>query len=259
MALLKTVENLINRGGLYNVLRYSALPNFLVELKTGKTRRNIDFYRSFLPAKPGALVMDVGANKGNKVAAFLQLGYRVVAVEPERGSLETLRYRYGRDERVTIAPVGVSDAPGRLTLHVFSPRNGYNTLSSKGAEETYAGKDASQAATEQYEVEVVTLEDLIEKHGVPYYIKIDVEGLEREVLSGLRTPVPFISFEANLPQFAAETRAIISMLAGLDAGYRFKLTQNEMLGTGSWKDAAETMREVERYGKATLEVLARLG
>jgi len=45
------------------------------------------------------------------------------------------------------------------------------------------------------EVNVTTLDDLINVFGIPKFCKIDVEGFEEEVIKGLSTPIPYISFE----------------------------------------------------------------
>jgi len=46
-------------------------------------------------------VFDVGAHVGNRVASFRRLGARVIAIEPQRAMVRTLRLLYGRDRSVT--------------------------------------------------------------------------------------------------------------------------------------------------------------
>jgi len=47
----------------------------------------------------------------------------------------------------------------------------------------------------EIEVELVTLESLFVRYGIPQFCKIDVEGFEVEVLKGLNQPIPQLSFE----------------------------------------------------------------
>ena len=66
-------------------------------------------------------------------------------------------------------------------------------------------------------VPVTTLDDLIERHGMPSFIKLDVEGFEVEALAGLTRPVPALSFEFTTIQRDLAT-ACIERCAAL--GYR---------------------------------------
>ena len=49
-----------------------------------------------------------------------------------------------------------------------------------------------------------TLDSLIAQYGVPAFMKIDVEGFEDQVVSGLSIPVGAISMEFNLPKWVDE-------------------------------------------------------
>ena len=53
-------------------------------------------------------------------------------------------------------------------------------------------------------VSVTTLDSLFAEHGVPQFIKIDVEGFEYEVVSGLSQPIKALSMEFT-PEFLDST------------------------------------------------------
>lgn len=147
-------------------------------------------------ADTGDLVFDIGGHVGDRVASFRRLGARVVAVEPQPALAATLRLLYGRDPAVTIEQVAVGRRRGVVAfrLNLANP-----TVSTASTDFIAAARDASgwegQQWTKTIEVSMTTLDALIARHGVPRFIKIDVEGYEAEVLAGLAAPVAALSFE----------------------------------------------------------------
>ncbi|HUR67199.1 MAG TPA: FkbM family methyltransferase, partial [Chitinophagaceae bacterium] len=126
--MLKKLEKIINNSPFYNITRFNPLTDLIIETRTGKTKKAVAFYSSFLDINSSnKLIFDIGANKGNKVNAFLKMGYKVIAVEPEKKALSTLRWRFGRNKSVTILDNGVSDKEKTLTIHIAENRSGLNT------------------------------------------------------------------------------------------------------------------------------------
>src|SRR5689334_277028 len=132
--MFKKIEHLINNSPLYNFLRFNILSEKFIELLEKKTKKNITYYSSFL--NPGnGVIFDIGANKGNKVKAFLKMGYKVIALEPESGAAETMRFRYGNNKNVTIITKAVSDKEDdSILLRIHDARSGFNTFSDKWIE-----------------------------------------------------------------------------------------------------------------------------
>jgi len=92
--------------------------NQLLDLEQSGAERR--FYRPFLRA--GDLVFDIGAHHGEKCAAFLSLGARVVAVEPNPNGLALLSKRFPREietGRLIVLPVAVGRSAGRVQLRQF--------------------------------------------------------------------------------------------------------------------------------------------
>ena len=183
-------------------------------------------YRRFIAN--GDLVFDIGCHVGDRVAAFRRLGARVIAVEPQPALATTLRLLYGRDKAVTLEETAVGSRPGTtvLKLNLDNP-----TISTASEAFIAAAHDApgweGQHWTRTVEVPVTTLDALIARHGVPRFIKIDVEGFEAEVLAGLSMPVAALSFEFTTIQRDI-ARACIARCAAI--GYRgFEASLGESL------------------------------
>ncbi|HWR92744.1 MAG TPA: FkbM family methyltransferase [Desulfobacterales bacterium] len=81
------------------------------------TRRRLRrFYGQFV--RPDELAFDVGAHLGSRSRAFLDLGARVVAVEPQPQCAAYLRRRWAGERRYRLVTSAVGAQPGRAGLHV---------------------------------------------------------------------------------------------------------------------------------------------
>jgi FkbM family methyltransferase len=188
--------------------------------------------------RPGDLVFDVGAHVGDRIAAFRRLGARVIAVEPQPALILTLRVLYGRHADVVIEPKAVGRTAGTLPMliNVDNP-----TVSTASPEFVRASLGAAgwegQAWERSIAVEVTTLDALIAAHGLPSFIKIDVEGFEAEALCGLTQPVQALSFEFTTIQRAVALTAL-ERCAALRFD-RFNAAVGESQEIGRWRTAAE--------------------
>lgn len=260
--MLKKIERLINRSPFYNIIRFNALTDMILEVKNRKTKKNINFYSSFLDLQSSnKLVYDIGANKGNKVKCFLKMGFRVIAVEPEKKALSTLYWRFGKNKNVTIVEQGISDKEGVLDIHITDSRSGLNTLSDKWVNtlETEKGNrwQKKHAFKNSYKITVTTLDHLFAAYGTPYFIKVDVEGYENRVIKGMHKLPAFISFETNLPEFLQETNECIQHLTKLSDKIVFNYSLADKLESERWITTDEIMNIIKDPSIRYMEIFCR--
>lgn len=225
-----------------------------------RSARRRRFYGAFLGA--GDLAFDVGSHVGDRVRTWRSLGARVVAIEPQPDFARILRLLYGRDGGVTILGCGVGSTPGKATLHVSTMTPTVSTLSAEWQRDV-TGRDrrfSSIVWDRAIDIDVVPLDVLVEQHGEPAFVKIDVEGMEREVLDGLSRPVRALSFE-YIPVMRDRSKSCIDRIAELGA-YRFRPSPVETTrwGVDRWLDAADMKRFLDDLpdGAGSGDVYARL-
>lgn len=148
--------------------------------------------------KPGDWVLDIGANIGNYTVAFSQAvgpRGRVLAFEPVPTTFQLLSHHVSllRDSNVTLMNVAVSDRFATITMDI--PR--FET----GLENLYQARISEKGALS---VVSVAIDSLAIDHPVRL-VKIDVEGHELSVLSGMRHLIerdrPLLIIEGDLPAY----------------------------------------------------------
>jgi FkbM family methyltransferase len=158
-------------------------------------------------------VFDVGMNNGDDSAYYLWSGCRVVAVEPNPVLAQRARERFSAEiarGQFVLEEVGIGAAPGKILFWVNEERDVFSSFDPARA-------SRGGMKCREIEVECVTFDTLLRKHGVPYYLKIDAEGAEPHCIASLQ------SF--GLPQYVSvEAESLEFLLLLWQLGYRqFKL------------------------------------
>ena len=198
----------------------------------------LTFHSQFI--KQGDLVFDVGANIGNRTALYLSLGAKVVCFEPQPNCINALISRFG--SQVIVVPEGLGSKAGLFEFSICSAAPTISTFS----EQWKVGRFKDFRWDSKAVVKVDTLDAAILRFGVPAFCKIDVEGFEFEVLSGLSHPIS-LSFEYT-SECLDQAQLCIGRLSGLGIK-QFNYTLGENMGfEGDWISGAEVMGAIRGIG-----------
>lgn len=173
----------------------------------------------------GDLVFDIGANVGLFSRIYLELGAReVIAVEPQESAYLLLKNKFSHDPRFHAYCAAVTDHTGTIEFYRqiqadsrFCVGAG-SSLQKEAIDLTRQNRPDIKWVTET--VPAITMNSLIEKHGLPDFCKIDTEGHEPQVLSTLKEPIPRLSFEiwVSIPG-AMKTFDILAALGDYEFNY----------------------------------------
>lgn len=173
----------------------SKMQSQIKEFQENEKKKRHNFYSLFI--QPGDLCFDIGANMGNRTEIFLDLDAKVIAVEPQNAYAKYLKYKFGR--KIRIVPKGICSNNDIHTLYLSNS----SMVSSFSTDWINSVKDERFSKynwDKKVDVEMTTLDELIDLYGKPDFIKIDVEGFELEVLRGLTHAIKMISFEYTVPE-----------------------------------------------------------
>lgn len=134
-------------------------------------------------------------NIGNDTAYYLDRGFKVIAIEADPILCKNARNRfkyYIDNKQLNIINIGVAPKSGTMTFWVCEKKSVYNSFN----------KELSSRINYPLypiEVEVKTFDSILAEYGIPYYLKIDIEGYDKYCLDGLSSEnLPeYISLEDN--------------------------------------------------------------
>ena len=127
------------------------------------------------------LIYDLGMNHGEDTDFYLAKGFSVVGVEASPPLAAQLAARFAFDIRarhLTLLHCGVWAEAGSLTFYVNEDNDHWSSF-----DPHYGTRQGTKFHT--IAVPCVTTAALFAAHGVPYYLKIDIEGADRHVLAAL--------------------------------------------------------------------------
>ena len=171
------------------------------------------------------LVFDVGMNNGDDTAFYLECGFRVVAVEANDALCRQVAARLPKaiaSGRLKILNVAVAGDPGQVEFWINEDHPEWSAL------------DVASAARgghrhRKVKVPAVRFGSLLREHGVPHYLKVDIESADHFCLEGLR--------EVGRPEYlSVEVSDVALVDACRDLGYRrFMLVeQSSLLPIDDW-------------------------
>lgn len=196
------------------------------------------------------LIYDVGMHNGDDTALYLARGFRVVAIEANPVLAELGAKRFAPElaaERLQILNVGVGADDAVADFWVNDDNDEYSSFVKEVG-------CRNGSACHPVQVRCVPFARILEQHGVPYYMKVDIERADVHCLRGLdRADRPrYVSVEAHsleylciLSELGYDRFKCVDQLSHNHPGYR---PDNESL-RGRLRSAwVHAWRELARRG-----------
>jgi FkbM family methyltransferase len=168
------------------------------------------------------LIYDIGIHRGEDTARYLDMGYRVLGVDANPVMIERCKERFAAEltkGQLSLLNVGIAEKPGLLPFYRHASNDEWSSFNQDLGWRQDGRGDVVQ-------VDVVPFSHLLSAFGVPFYLKIDIEGNDLHCIDALsREDLPrYVSTEAYTTDAFCWLRAL---------GYsRFKLLNQQPLGAG---------------------------
>jgi len=165
------------------------------------------------------LIYDVGMHQGKDTEFYLRKGFRVVAIEANPELAQVVRNRLSAEVesgRLTILELAITDRVGLADFFVATEEDFLSSLFEESL--------PPWSARKRIQVKCETFDTILREHGIPYYLKIDIEGADISCIRKLRdaqTKPQYVSFECSTNGFESAFEGLAELYT---MGYRrFKL------------------------------------
>jgi FkbM family methyltransferase len=146
------------------------------------------------------LIFDVGMHKGEDTEFYLKKGFDVAAFEAHPGLIAETKSSLAKfiaDKRLRIIEGAIVPDPSvkHIVFYQYADRSKWGTIES----EVVQSSAKRAAGVTEIKVPTIDFASLIQKTGMPYYMKIDIEGADihcLEVLRSFDTKPAYLSIEA---------------------------------------------------------------
>jgi FkbM family methyltransferase len=245
MVLGTKVKDFVRRTRLYRVYQRQRVLSRQATTRfanwTDADEQQLNFYRQFI--RFGDLVFDVGANLGNRSKVFLKLGATVIAFEPQQLCIDFLARVLAGHPQFKMLPTALGARAETGEMHI-SDTHYISSLSADWIEATgRSGRFPGHNWATKQRVEIDTLDNVIAAHGCPRFIKIDVEGYELKVLSGLSQSIDCISIEFT-PELMENTYQCIDRVCAMaETEFQISLRESLSFKLPTWS-SSETTKKV---------------
>jgi FkbM family methyltransferase len=176
-------------------------------------------------------------HRGEDAGFYLSKGFRVVGIEANPALVREVEARFAaeiRDGRLHVVGKAIAAREGRVRFAVNRQLSVWGTTS-----EEFAERNARTfgAESDVIEVEATTFDAVLRAYGMPYYLKLDIEGCETLCLEALRRfpeRPAYVSVESRAasPRFGfRDTLEEIALLRALGYGRFQYVAQAAIPGT----------------------------
>jgi FkbM family methyltransferase len=169
------------------------------------------------------LIFDIGMHKGEDADFYLKKGFRVIGVEANPVLSDYCAKRFENEcqsGQMIVVSKAIAEHSGSVDFYVNKRVSVWGTADRDWMlrnQRLGADSDVIQAPS-------VRMDYLLGKYGIPYYMKVDIEGLDHFCISTLASQVDhpsWVSVEAHAWSYA-ETLKLLTLLSA--AGYnKFKI------------------------------------